>query len=167
MSDSLAIVIEQERRLVFRAFDEGTAFALGSAIRDIAMAEDKSVVCEVRLWDRPLFFMALAGTTADNAEWVRRKANVVKRFGKSTYRMVLEKGAGPGNRALSEEMNAPLADYVLAGGGFPIRVEGAGVIGAATVSGIPEHLDHMLVVRGICAVLDMAHDDLVLPEATP
>ena len=48
-----------------------------------------------------------------------------------------------------------------------VRVEGAGVIGAVTVSGIPEHLDHMLVVRRICAVLDMAHDDLLLPDAAP
>lgn len=165
MSGSLDIVIEQEKRLVFPRFDEATAFELGSAIRDIALDEGKGVVCEVRLWDRPLFFMALPGTTADNAEWVRRKANVVRRFGKSSYRMVLEKGAGPGNRALSAEMNAPIEDYVLAGGGFPIAVKRAGIIGAVTVSGIPEHLDHMLTVRGICAVLDMAHDDLTLPEA--
>lgn len=165
MSDSLAVVIEQERRLVFGAFDEAAAFELGAAIRAIALAEDKGVVCQVRLWDRPLFYMALPGTTADNVEWVRRKANVVKRYGKSTYRMVLEKGAGPGNRALGDEMNAPLSDYVLAGGGFPIRVEGAGVIGAVTVSGIPEHLDHMLVVRGLCAVLEIAQDGLVLPES--
>lgn len=165
MRDSLAIVVEQERRLVFRAFDEAAAFELGAAVRAIALAEDKGVVCEVKLWDRPLFYMALPGTTADNVEWVRRKANVVKRYGKSTYRMVLEKGAGPGNRALGDETNAPLSDYVLAGGGFPIRVEGAGVIGAVTVSGIPEHLDHMLVVRGLCAVLDIAQDGLVLPES--
>lgn len=166
MSDNLAIVMEQERRLVFPRFDEHMAFETGSAIRRIAVAEGKGVVCDIRLWDRPLFYTALPGTTADNAEWVRRKANVVRRYGKSTYRMVLEKGAGPGKRALADEANAPLADYVLAGGGFPINVDGAGIVGAVTVSGIPEHLDHMLVVRGICAVLGIAEDGLMLPESS-
>lgn len=165
MSDTLAIVMEQERRLVFPQFDEHIAFDIGSAIRRIAVSESKAVVCDVRLWDRPLFYMALPGTTADNVEWVRRKANVVRRYGKSTYRMVLEKGAGPDNRALAAEMDAPMSDYVLAGGGFPINVANVGIVGAVTASGIPEHLDHMLVVRGICDTLGIAQDGLMLPES--
>jgi uncharacterized protein (UPF0303 family) len=165
MTNNLAKLVEQERRLVFPRFDEALAFDLGAAIRRIALAEGLAIVCEVALWDRPLFYMALPGTTSDNPEWVRRKANVVKRFGKSTYRMVLEKGARPGHRALPNESNAPLEDYVLAGGGFPIRVEGAGIVGSATVSGVPEHVDHMLVVRGLCAVLSVDENEMMLPDA--
>lgn len=164
MSERLAIVVEQERRLVFPSFNEQLAFEVGSTIRELAVAEDKGIVCDIRLWDRPLFYMALPGTTADSVEWARRKANVVRRYGKSTYRMVLEKGAGPDNRELPAESHAPLTDYVLAGGGFPIRVAGAGIIGAVTVSGIPEHLDHMLVVTGIIEVLGISIDGLTLPE---
>ncbi len=151
----LASVITHEADLVFDRFDEAAAFEIGSAIREIALAEHLSIVCDVRYWDRPLFYMALPGTSADNPDWVRRKINVVKRFGKSSYRMVLERKATPQNRAFPADSGLPASDYVLAGGGFPIRIRNAGVIGAITVSGVPEHLDHMLVVRGICQHLGM------------
>lgn len=167
MSDVLAKVIEQERRLVFERFEEAAAFSIGSSIREMAIDQELGIVCDIRLWDRPLFYMALPGTTADNPEWVRRKANVVRRFGKSTYRMVLEKGAGEGRRSLSPDLGVAAADYVLAGGGFPVTVAGAGIIGAVTVSGVPEAIDHMLVVRGLCMHLGIAPGTLELPVQKP
>ena len=42
------------------------------------------------------------------------------------------------------------ADYVLAGGGFPVAVKGAGVIGAICVSGLPERQDHEVIVAALC-----------------
>jgi uncharacterized protein (UPF0303 family) len=41
------------------------------------------------------------------------------------------------------------ANYALAGGSFPIRVKGAGVVAAVTASGLSSDGDHELVVRGI------------------
>ena len=38
------------------------------------------MVIDVRRFGQPLFYAALDGTTPDNAEWVRRKSNVVARF---------------------------------------------------------------------------------------
>ncbi|GGA47166.1 heme-degrading domain-containing protein [Pelagibacterium lentulum] len=146
----LASVIAHENDLVFERFDEEIAFEIGSTIRELARAEHLGIVCDIRFWDRQLFYMALPGTSADNPDWVRRKINVVKRFGKSSYRMVLERKATPQNRAFPADSGLSAADYVLAGGGFPIRIKNVGVVGAITVSGVPEHLDHMLVVRGIC-----------------
>ena len=164
MNDALATVVEQERQLVFPAFSEAAAFSIGSAIRQIALAEDRAIVCDIRLWDRPLFYAALAGTAADNCEWVRRKANVVKRFGKSTFRMVLERGVTDDNRAFPTDKGMSPSDYVLAGGGFPITIQGVGIIGAITVSGVPEHIDHMLVVRGLCQYLELDAEALALPK---
>jgi uncharacterized protein (UPF0303 family) len=40
-------------------------------------------------------------------------------------------------------------DYTLAGGSFPIRVRGADVVAATTVSGLTSDEDHQLVVDGI------------------
>ena len=35
------------------------------------------------------------------------------------------------------------------GGSFPIRVAGVGIVGAVTVSGLPQAQDHALVVEGL------------------
>ena len=78
--DDIARVKRQEQALVLPAFDEDVAFALGSSIRARASAEGLSLVVDIRSWDRQLFFSATAGTSADNAEWVRRKINSVRRF---------------------------------------------------------------------------------------
>ena len=161
IAEDIARIIEQERGLVFPGFDEHAAFAIGSAIRERALRESLGLAADVRLWDRPLFFCAMPGTTGDNPNWIRRKANTVQRLHKSTYRIVLEAGGKdrlfPPHRALSPE------DYVMAGGGFPIRVKGVGVIGAVTVSGLHERDDHEVAVGAICDFLGADRDLFALP----
>ncbi|MGV3651519.1 MAG: heme-degrading domain-containing protein [Devosia sp.] len=150
-AEDIRRIVAQEEALVFHQFDEHVAFEIGLAARRIAVSQQQGVVIDVRSWDRPLFYCALAGTSGDNQHWVRRKANTVQRFAKSTYRMVLEKSwegdVFPPRRALDPD------DYVLAGGGFPIRLANAGVIGAAIISGLPEREDHKLIVAAIAQVL--------------
>jgi len=41
------------------------------------------------------------------------------------------------------------------GGSFPIRVKGAGIVGAITVSGVPGRDDHGFVVRAIAGHLGL------------
>ena len=89
--DDIRLVIEQEKALVFTEFDEAVAFRIGSALRDTALAGGLGIVADVRTWERPLFYMAMPGTTGDNPHWVRRKANLVQRVAKNSYRVVLEK----------------------------------------------------------------------------
>ena len=55
-------------------------------------------------------------------------------------------------------------DYALAGGGFPIRVTGIGVVGAVGVSGLAERDDHNLVVRAIAEHLGQDAVALALPS---
>jgi uncharacterized protein (UPF0303 family) len=159
--DDIRRVIEQEKALAFEAFDEAIAFKIGAALRDRAIAEKLGIAAEVRTWGRPLFYMALPGTTGDNANWIRRKANTVNRLMKASYRVVLEKNwegdAFPPRRALDN------MEFVLAGGAFPITVKGAGIIGAITVSGLHERDDHRLVVDAIADHLGQDRAALMLP----
>lgn len=149
-ADDIALIKSQEQELVLPSFDEHVAFALGNAIYQRATAEGLSLVVDIRTWDRQMFFAATPGTSADNAEWVRRKINTVRRFQKASYRLVVERG---GDAMFSEIVNAPATDYVIAGGGFPLRVAGAGIVGSLTISGLPGRSDHGVAVDALCDYL--------------
>lgn len=147
-ADDLKKIAEQEAALVFERFDEATAFAVGTAIREHALAASLPIVIDIQTWDRPLFYAALAGSTGSNPNWARRKRNVVKMFLRSTYRLVLEKARPDRSFAVGEGLDP--ADYVLAGGGFPVTVKGVGVVGVIAVSGLPERQDHEVIVAALC-----------------
>nr|WP_312969891.1 heme-degrading domain-containing protein [Brucella intermedia] len=158
---AIAQIIRQEQALIFPSFDENAAFALGVSIRDIAVKEKLGIAIEISVWDRQLFYATTAGSTVDNQEWLRRKFNVVRRFHASTYRLVLEQNREDRMFAPHKALN--VEDYALAGGGFPIRVAGAGVIGAVIVSGLPQREDHNLVIRAVAKHLGQDPVALALP----
>ncbi len=94
---------------------------------------------------------------------MRRKGNVVARFHRSSYAvaMTLKLKA----TTLLERYGLPVTDYAADGGSFPLHVEGAGVVGSVTVSGLPQREDHNLVVEALCAMLGRDHAALKLgPE---
>jgi len=162
IQDEIALVKRQEGELVLPSFDEAEAFSLGSAIRERALRDDLAVIVDVRTWDRQMFFAATAGTSADNSEWVRRKINTVRRFQRASYRMVLERGEAP----LGPQWGADPADYVITGGGFPLRVHGAGIIGCLTISGLPGRRDHGVIVDALCDHLGLDRASYALPDET-
>ena len=59
-------------------------------MRETAIARKLPLVIDIRIAGRPLFYTALPGTSPDNAEWVRRKINVVMRLHKCSYRVSRE-----------------------------------------------------------------------------
>jgi uncharacterized protein (UPF0303 family) len=159
--DDLAAIAMQERELCFDRFDEDVAWNLGSRLRTMAVARKGGVVIDIRRFGQPLFYCALAGTTPDNAEWVRRKSNLVARFHRSSYRMGIEMGA-----SLFEKYALPMSDYAAHGGSFPICVQGSGVIGSITVSGLPQRADHELVVEALCVELGKDYGKMALPSSS-
>ena len=161
VADDIARIAKQEKRLAFPAFDEATAFAIGSSIRERGLAEKLPIVIQISVWDRLLFYAALPGSSSSNFDWVRRKINVVKMFQKSTYRMVLEQNSP--DRAFKTGHGLPVTDYVLAGGGFPVLIKDVGAVGAFGVSGLPEREDHGVVVDALCDHLGMERKALALP----
>ena len=150
LQEDLAQVALQERALQFPRFDEVMAWELGKQVRALAVERDLPVVIDVRRFGQPLFYTALAGTTPDNVEWVRKKINVVARFHRSSY------GVGLNLAAKNDSLEArglPISEYASHGGSFPIAVEGAGIVGAVTVSGLPQRDDLELVVEALCELL--------------
>lgn len=160
-ADDIDLIRKQEATLVFDRFDEAVAFAIGAAIRERALAENLPIVVDIRTFDRPLFYAAMPGSNGSNPDWARRKTNVVKRFLKSTYRMVLEMQRP--DRTFRPGDGLDSADYVLAGGGFPVTVKNAGVVGVIAVSGLPERDDHAVIVQALCDHLGKDAKALALP----
>ncbi|MBG1231379.1 heme-degrading domain-containing protein [Aestuariivirga litoralis] len=160
LTDDIVKIEEQEKALRFASFNEADAWALGQQMREAAAKQKLPLVIDIRIADRQLFFAALPGTTADNSEWVRRKVNSVQRFQKSSYRINRE--VEKDGRPFAQARALDILDYAYHGGGFPIHVEGAGVIGAITVSGVPQRNDHGFVVEQLCLYLKKDHASLVL-----
>ena len=159
-TEDLARIAIQERDLQFSSFDEATAWQLGTRVRSLAVARRHVLVVDVRRFGHPLFYAALAGTTPDNVEWIRRKSNVVARFHRSSYALKLEMETR--NSTLAERYGLPLADYAAHGGSFPLRVSGAGVVGSLTISGLPDRADHQLAVEALCLELNLPYETLRL-----
>jgi uncharacterized protein (UPF0303 family) len=163
ISEDLERLALQEDALRFSSFDENSAWDVGCKLRDLAETRKFPIVIDIRLVNRQLFHTALPGSTPDNPEWVRRKSNVVLRYLKSSYRVGRELLAK--SDTLDTHRGVSPMDYAPHGGSFPIHVEGAGIIGAVTVSGLPQRDDHNLVVEALAAVLRKPLDGLALePE---
>ncbi|MGA3010740.1 MAG: heme-degrading domain-containing protein [Terracidiphilus sp.] len=160
LSEDLERVTLQERELQLPCLDAQVAWKLGVRLRTMAEERGLAVVIDVRRFGQPLFYMALDGTTPDNAEWVQKKSNVVARFHRSSYGVGLSLKAK--NETLFEKHGLPMVDYAAHGGSFPLTVVGAGVVGSVTVSGLPQRSDHELVVEALCAELGREYAKLRL-----
>jgi len=161
LNEDIERIALQERELHLSRLDARVAWELGTRLKSMAEERGLILVIDVRRFSQPLFYCAFDGTTPDNPEWVRRKINVVARFHRSSY------GFGCNlrlkNTTLHERYGLPVADYAADGGSFPLHVEGAGIVGAVTVSGLPQRADHELVVEALCALLGRDYAALKLP----
>lgn len=168
--DDLDRIARQERELQWTSFNEEDAWQLGSTLREVAVERQLAIVIDIRRFaphlgnqaGAPLFYAALHGTSPDNAEWARRKANVVARLHRSSYAVGLSLKAR--NVTLQEKYDLPLSDYASHGGAFPIIIAGTGVLGSVTVSGLPQRDDHELVVEALCLERNRQYADLRLPS---
>ena len=151
LSEDLEKIATQERELRLPRLDAQLAWELGTRIRAMAAERGLVLVVDVRRFGQPLFYSALDGTTPDNVEWVRRKIDVVTRFHRSSYAVGLKLKTD--GTTLLDRYGLAVADYAAAGGSFPLIVENAGIVGCATVSGLPQRDDHNLVVEALCALL--------------
>ncbi|MFC4101389.1 heme-degrading domain-containing protein [Paenibacillus xanthanilyticus] len=156
LAERLLAMAEEERELQFDRFDNETALELGLAIIGEAKRQEKGITVEIYRGGQRLFAHAMAGTSAENENWIRRKNNVVNHFGQSSWRVALtvrEEG-----KSLETDYGLPLADYVGAGGGFPLIVRGEGQVGTITVSGLPDQEDHDLLIAALRGFLSRDSD---------
>src|SRR5712692_7322581 len=128
---------QQEEEIQFTSFSNDTALAVGMALLQEARKRGKPVTIDITRSGQQLFHFAMAGTSIDNGE-------VIKRFGHSSYYMGISlQNAG---QTIEEKYLISSSDYAAHGGAFPLIIRDVGVVGTITVSGLPQQEDHELVV---------------------
>lgn len=151
IDELLTMLDMQEEILQFSHFTNEDAWELGNIIVSEIKKRRLSAAVTIRLNSGyTVFRYASDGTNLHNEHWMDRKFNTVRTLEKSSLHaaMLLQK-----NEKTLADWFLDEKDYAAAGGGFPIRVEEVGVIGAVIVSGLPHMADHDLVVKCISRYL--------------
>lgn len=139
----LALIAQQEQQLQFERFDLNTAWELGARLKVAAESKSAALAIEIRLAGETVFSYRMPGTTPLNADWARRKRNLVELMQKSSYAVGLQLQRD--GQTLEGKLGLATRDYACHGGSFPLRVAGS-CVGAITVSGLPQREDHALIV---------------------
>lgn len=143
----IAEIEQQEATLQFARFTHEDALALGLLLVRLGTERSLGITIDITKGDQQVFHVALAGTTADNDDWVDRKVRTVKRFAASSY--LVGRRHKLAGKDFNESSGLPLALFAAHGGCFPIVIRDAGLVGTVTVSGLAQGDDHALVVEAL------------------
>jgi uncharacterized protein (UPF0303 family) len=142
----------QDRELDFDRFGHAEAWRVGQTIVTTAYQQSYPITAAIWLGEQRVFHAGLPGSSADNDQWVERKAAVVRRYDASSL-LVSRRFRAWGVEDESPRLGLDPRRHILSGGGFPIRVRGT-LVGVAVVSGLEEQADHDLVRDALRAQLD-------------
>ncbi|KJY82920.1 hypothetical protein TW81_12015 [Vibrio galatheae] len=151
MITDLNQLLAQEAELQFEHFDNHTAWQLGCLIKHNAEQSEVNVAIEIVRNQHCLFSFAMPDTAPDNQCWIARKRNVVERYHHSSWYMgQYYKAKG---KTIEQASLVDAQQFAPYGGSFPLIIRGVGVVGAISVSGLPQYQDHKLVVDSIAQYL--------------
>ncbi|MEC5159425.1 uncharacterized protein (UPF0303 family) [Janthinobacterium sp. CG_23.3] len=147
----LASLLEHEERLQFDSFSNDSALDIGTRLVAAVRGRGQAVAVDISRNGQQLFQHAMDGTTPDNADWIRRKNNVVQRFAHSSFYM----GNYYLSRGLSFSAHTGLdpLHYAAHGGAFPLLLRGTGMVGTISISGLPQAEDHEIVTTVLAGFL--------------
>ena len=151
IDELLGLLDMQEEILQFSHFTNADAWEVGNCIVAEAIKRKLPVAVSIRLNNGlTVFQYASDSVNLQSERWLQRKMNTVRTLERSSlYTSVLLRK--------SEETLADWyldeKDYAACGGGFPIRIEEVGVIGAILVEGQDHFSDHDLIVKSISRYL--------------
>ena len=151
IDELLGLLDMQEEILQFSHFTNADAWEVGNAIVAAAVKRKLRVEVSIRLnTGLTVFQYAADGVTMQSEHWLQRKMNTVRTLERSSlYASVLLRK----NEETLADWCLDEREYAACGGGFPIRVEEVGVIGAILVEGQDHFSDHDLIVKSISRYL--------------
>lgn len=125
------------------------ALAIGLSILDLTKDHfpGRPIAVHLETDDHPLFVYFMDGTGAGNADWINKKKNVVRKFGRSSYGVRLEFLERKADFQAETGLDPNL--FRAEGGAVPLVVRGKGRVGTLIVSGLHGWEDHALAVAGL------------------
>lgn len=166
LNEHIALCTQHYETIQFRSFDHRYARLLGNTLYDAAENKGYALALDITVNNTCLFSALMAGASAENIDWVRRKRNIVNMLGISSWAAGLMLASR--NTTLDARYGVSIRDYAPFGGSYPIIVAGCGMIGTITVSGAPQRDDHNLLIGSLWSELKLPAEDLVLvPEYQP
>lgn len=136
-----------EQAYTFSTFDANIAFKLGMFYLNQAQKDNLPIVVDISSNDLVFFHFANTGSTTNNEHFIQRKKNTVMRFYHSTW-WVSHK-VKHDVQAMHEKYGTNNQDFSLLYGGWPIIVQGLGVIGSICISGLTQEQDNQLIMDGL------------------
>ncbi len=139
----------QEASLVLDRLTAADAMAIGQSILELALTwvPGRPVAVHLETDDHPLFVYFMDGTGAGNADWIIKKKNVTRRFGRSSWAVRLEFLERQADFQTETGLDPDL--FRAEGGAVPLFVRGEGRVGTLIVSGLEGWEDHALAVGGL------------------
>ena len=151
IEEVITVLAMQEEILQFGHFTNEDAWALGNLIVAEARKRGLDTAVEIRLNNGyTVFKFAGNSTNLNNEAWMDKMYATVRRVEKST--MLLYSELKKSEETL-EDIGLDPREYSYMGGGFPIRVEEVGVIGAILVSNQNHFVNHDIIVRAVSRYL--------------
>jgi uncharacterized protein (UPF0303 family) len=140
---------DQAESLVLERLTAADALAIGLSILDLAKdwVPGRGVAVHLETDDHPLFVHFMDGTGAGNADWIIKKKNVTRRFGRSSWAVRLEFLERQADFQTETGLDPDL--FRAEGGAVPLVVRGEGRVGTLIVSGLDGWEDHALAVGGL------------------
>ena len=139
----------QETTLVLDRLTAADAMGIGQSILALALewVPGRPVAIHIETDEHPLFVYFMDGTNAGNADWIVKKKNVTRRYGRSSWRVRLE--FLERNADFTSETGLDPELFRAEGGAVPLIVRGEGRVGTLVVSGLHGWEDHALAVGGM------------------
>jgi uncharacterized protein (UPF0303 family) len=135
------------RKIEVDSFSNQTAMDMGLAIINLAKNRKQHVAVEISRLTHTVFLYVDDSLTADKLNWLRRKANVAKRFEESS--LSVKKDLLEGKMTLEKTFGLDENDFLARGGAIPVFVKQAGMIAIIAVSGLHDEEDHKIIIEAL------------------
>lgn len=151
IEELLKVLEMQEEILQFSHFTHADAWELGNMIVMEARRRSTPVALKIRMNSGQMIYQYdFDGITPYTDALADRKLNVVSQMETSSLHLHMLLRQNQENLA---DMGLDSRLYADCGGGFPIRVEDVGVVGAVAAAGVNHVADHDLLVKCISKYL--------------